>query len=432
MTVPPYTNQVQRYRWSETGRGVTPQPGERVIGAWMYQESERRSPQSKLHNRPAPVWAEDLLRVARAVFVADRDARRDGGADQWTRNLSLSVPVEEHALWQGRPTRLLTALLGTLTGDRWDVTLRAPDQWLTVPQVLPAEQGEVPPEVALFSGGLDSLSWAARRATQQPEVRLVLVNFGERSAKDAQLLAWEEVSALARRAGRQVLLREYSQDVNWPGEGRVRGDSESSTRTRGFLYAATAIRTAATEHAELVHTPENGQIALNPPLTAARSAARSTRSVHPRSLSLLNALIKEVGGEVRVENPLELETKGEVCRAALQAGLSSETLGVTVSCGRRFFGSGRSCGRCWPCLVRRSGLHHAGCGDSTPYELLPWWGSKGVYPDWADLVRWLRGGFGMSDLLADTPLPTGADRRAALDVITRGRAELWRWVRSLE
>lgn len=431
MTVPPYPNQVQRYRWSETGRGATPQPAERVIGAWMYQESEGRSPRHKLHSSPAPVWSEDLLRIARAVFVADRDAKRNRGADRWTRDLSLSVPVEEPALWRGRPTQLLTALLGTLTGDRWDVTLRAPDQWLTVPQVLPAEQGEVPPEVALFSGGLDSLSWAARRASQQPETRLVLISFGENSARDAQSLAWEEVSALARRAGRQVVLREYSQDVNWPGEGRVRGESESSTRTRGFLYVATAIRTAAAEHAELVHTPENGQIALNPPLTAARSAACSTRSVHPQSLYLLNALIGEVEGQVRVVNPLELETKGEVCGAALQAGLSSETLGVTVSCGRRFFGSGRSCGRCWPCLVRRSGLRYAGHGDSTPYEHLPWWGSKGVYPDWVDLVRWLRRDFGMSDLLADTPLPPGADRAAVLDVITRGRAELRDWVRSM-
>lgn len=68
---------------------------------------------------------------------------------------------------------------------------------------------------------------------------------------------------------------------------------------------------------ERVSLPENGQLAINPPLTPGRLGALSTRSARPNTITLLNRAISGVGGTVKVTNPLLDRTKGEVC------GLSS-------------------------------------------------------------------------------------------------------------
>jgi queuosine biosynthesis protein QueC len=189
-----------------------------------------------------------------------------------------------------------------------------------------------------------------------------------------------------------------------------------------------------------VNVPENGQVALNPPLTAARSAACSTRSVHPLTLHHLNALIALISAGasgVRVVNPLAHLTKGGVCRLACSAGLSSLDLAATLSCGKppvrqRHGSRSANCGVCFPCLVRRSGLLQTDGGDLTIYEASPW--SDALSPhrsrDWRALQLWLHTRYTLDDLLADTPLPPSTDTAAVLDVIRRGREELAQFLRS--
>jgi hypothetical protein len=211
---------------------------------------------------------------------------------------------------------------------------------------------------------------------------------------------------------------------------------ETSSRTRGLLYAAGAIRAATAHGVTTVHIPENGQLAVNPPLTPARSAACSTRSVHPWTLGCLNALLTAVGdagSAVRAVNPLARLTKGEVCKAGRDAGLTPSDLESTLSCGKppaRRSGGPRiaNCGVCFPCLVRRSGLLHANGTDRTRYEALPWADDLPLHrgTDWRALQRWLLGRYTLTDVLTDTPLPPDIDPAVAFDLIRRGREELAR------
>ncbi|MFF2187858.1 7-cyano-7-deazaguanine synthase [Streptomyces sp. NPDC058155] len=382
---------------------------------------------------PVPDWAEDLFRVARAAFIADKYVRRTGVRDRWTRRINLAVPVTEHERWQTAAVRThLTALLQTLTGDHWTVDFRP----LTGHQI---EEAMIFPddprasEVALFSGGLDSLSWAATRSRADDPRPLLLVMFREIGLLRLQQRVYKAVQRLD--GPRPVMLLPMSQTPAGDGSGlRL----ETSSRTRGLLYAAGAIRAATAHGVATVHIPENGQVALNPPLTPARSAACSTRSVHPRTLDRLNALITavgDIGSAVRVVNPLAQLTKGEVCKAGRDAGLIPSELESTLSCGkpptRRSGGPPiANCGVCFPCLVRRSGLLHANSTDSTPYESLPWADGLPLErgTDWRALQRWLLGNYTLVDLLTDTPLPpdTDPDPAAAFNLIRRGRKELAR------
>lgn len=286
-------------------------------------------------------------------------------------------------------------------------------------------------EVALFSGGLDSLSWAATRSRADDSRPLLLVMFREIGLLRLQKRVYKAVERLV--GARPVLLLPMSQTPAGDGSG---ARLETSSRTRGLLYAAGAIRAATAHGVGTVHIPENGQLALNPPLTPARSAACSTRSVHPRTLGSLNALLTAVSdteSTVQVVNPLAQLTKGEVCKAGRDAGLTLSDLESTLSCGkpptRRSGGPPiANCGVCFPCLVRRSGLLHANGSDGTRYEALPW--ADGLPldrgADWRALQRWLLGPYTLTDVFTDTPLPPDTDPAVAFDLIRRGREELAR------
>ncbi|MER7321731.1 7-cyano-7-deazaguanine synthase [Streptomyces albidoflavus] len=423
------------FLWWRGPRGDRP-PGDRwtEIGEEAFQEKERRI--TGRHHLPGPVpdWAEDLFRVARAAFIADKYVRRTGARDRWTRRISLAVPVTEHERWQSAAVRThLTALLQILTGDLWHVEFR-PLIGHYVEEAMVSPDDPRASEVALFSGGLDSLSWAAIRSRADDSRPLLLVMFREIGLLRLQQRVYKAVERLD--GARPVLLLPMSQTPAGDGSG---SRLETSSRTRGLLYAAGAIRAATAHGVGTVHIPENGQLALNPPLTPARSAACSTRSVHPRTLGSLNALVTAVSdteSTVQVVNPLAQLTKGEVCKAGRDAGLTPSDLESTLSCGkpptRRSGGPPiANCGVCFPCLVRRSGLLHANGTDDTPYEASPW--ADDLPPDrgadWRALQRWLLGGYTLTDVLTDTPLPPDVDPVAAFDLIRRGRKELERLLR---
>lgn len=420
------------FLWWRGPRGDRPRGGHWMeIGEETFQERERRI--TGRHHLPGPVpdWAEDLFRVARAAFIADKYVRRAGQRDRWTRRISLAVPVTEHERWGSAAVRThLNALLQVLTGDIWNVDFR-PLAGHYIEEAMVSPDDPRASEVALFSGGLDSLSWAATRSRADDSRPLLLVMFREIGLLRLQQRVYKAVERLD--GARPVLLLPMSQTPAGDGSGlRL----ETSSRTRGLLYAAGAVRAATAHGVGIVHIPENGQLALNPPLTPARSAACSTRSVHPRTLGSLNALVTAVSdteSTMQAVNPLARLTKGEVCKAGRDAGLTPSDLESTLSCGkpptRRSGGPPiANCGVCFPCLVRRSGLLHANGTDDTRYEALPWADGLPLErgADWRALQRWLLGRYTLTDVLTDTPLPPETDPALAFDLIRRGREELVR------
>ncbi|MFD3910752.1 7-cyano-7-deazaguanine synthase [Streptomyces sp. NPDC058603] len=422
------------YSWLSRPDAPPPPPPWQPLTDALYWESPRRAPDRRQLLAPAPDWADDIQRVARAVFAADRCTFRKESFDRWTRHIHLSVPVTVPDIWS-RALPHLTSLLTTVTGDRWNVEFRPYDATeLPRSRPLPFGPEDYAREVALFSGGLDSLGWAAQRATVRSPRDLLLVTFEERNFESLQDTVYE---AVLRQSERDLRRLEQSQTVRKPKGATFA--LERSTRSRGLLYAATAVHAAAAERVPVVHIPENGQLALNPPLSAARACACSTRSVHPWTLHHLNRVIAEIAGTpetaVRVVNPFAALTKGEVCAAARDAGLPQEVLEATLSCGtppsRQRGGTPLAhCGLCFPCLVRRSGLLHAYGEDRTPYAAAPWDPSlrPGRTQHWRALQRWLDTPCTVLDVMADTPLPPGAHPAELLSVVERGREELRRLV----
>ena len=323
----------------------------------------------------------------------------------------------------GRPgCGAVCELLQTLTADRWEVTFQpASPVWERQGRVIDDWKAA---EVALFSGGLDSTAFAADLA-RRPGEDMLLVMFYDPPTKSRQEEVFRKIEKIAENSKRTVHRRIASQMVH--GHGRP---LELSSRSRGLLYIATAVYLAAAHGTPRVLLPENGQLAVNLPLTPSRPAACSTRSAHPRTLDLLNQLITALGGDVTVMNPLQNLTKGEVCDLALKAGLTGATLYSTVSCShppRNRNPQGLfHCGWCYACLVRRSGLWHALSADRTGYQHDPWKlpSKDPKAEDLMALLLWLSIPLNSRSLFSDLPLPAEISPADLLPVQHRARKEL--------
>lgn len=71
----------------------------------------------RFFNAPEGIEA-DLLVVAGIVYLVDQLVPRSSFSDNWTRDLSLSIPVANPQLWDSVSEPLADALQ-FLTGDRW-------------------------------------------------------------------------------------------------------------------------------------------------------------------------------------------------------------------------------------------------------------------------------------------------------------------------
>ena len=64
----------------------------------------------------------DFVRIAVAVYAADRTTYRSGGGSDWNqREIDLAVPVSNAAAWTDVASEL-KGVLDFLTGDRWSLS----------------------------------------------------------------------------------------------------------------------------------------------------------------------------------------------------------------------------------------------------------------------------------------------------------------------
>jgi len=283
----------------------------------------------------------DLVDLATAVLIADRSVRRVGAQP---RRISVLIPVRHPRLWRDIASDI-AKLLHVLTDDRFEL------EFCSAPRKPSSKRLGRPPRldrVALFSGGLDSAAAAAVFA-EGDEITGFVSHYVTGIQRINRLLQQIGIAYGRRRPvihagffispGRGVALREHSR------------------RTRSFLFASLATVTAVETGASEIAVCENGPLALNLPLSAAMVP---TRHAHSAFLDAVAGLARRAfGAEIRVVNPFELRTKGEVSRVFTpNPALALQT----TSCWHQQW-SGRGaryghghCGLCLPCLVRRVAL----------------------------------------------------------------------------
>jgi len=308
--------------------------------------------------RQPSVAAFDLLTVALGVTAADTFVSRHRYSDVgWGRDLHVVLPLVNPGPWEDVAPSLVKAL-GFLTGDRWSFEFSAGG----VPAPTPMRRGRVTELggvdcVSLFSGGLDSALGILQLV--QGGARPLLVSHAYRSDDAKQRLVRSRAfPGLPRFAAN---LRPY-----WPASG----GHDTTMRSRSFDFLALAAAGASAVPTDRVgrmalYVPENGFIAINPPMTSRRIGSLSTRTTHPHYLRLVQEIFDGLGVAVTIKNPHEFDTKGEMVERWKATPTFRAMAGDTVSCGK-WKRRNMQCGRCLPCLIRRASFHTAGIPDPTP------------------------------------------------------------------
>jgi len=297
----------------------------------------------------------DLLAIALSVVVADGVAKRNASPDGWTRELELNVALHEPSRWAPFADSISQAL-AFLTTDRWSLTFRGGGDLPDAPKTPRYPSADA---VALLSGGLDSLVGAIDLTAQGH--RLLSVSHTVRGDAEKQ-------ARFARLIGSGL---DHLQ-VNHNASTR-RGLKETSQRSRSLIFLAFAVLAAtATQRYRdgeciPVFVCENGFIAINPPLTAARIGSLSTRTAHPDFLGRIQEILDGTGLRIAITNPYAERTKGEMLRNCLDQDLLSDEAVVSTSCGRFQRFNYTHCGRCVPCQIRRAAFLAWGRHDATAY-----------------------------------------------------------------
>lgn len=318
------------------------------IGHSLLQTIER------MQLAPAPrAW--DLLSIALGVVAADHACLRGASPDGWTREIELSVAVSDPKFWAGQ-TSGLESILRFLTGDIWQVSF-------TEGGISPKPPKHAKPRdetmACLLSGGLDSLVGAIDLSAQGESP--LLVSQVSQGDKEHQSYFAQQVCG----DGHHLQLNHI---VKTPGE------SETSQRPRSFVFlaygvlAATGLKSYSPSGSVTLVIPENGFISLNIPLTPLRLGSLSTRTTHPAFIAGFQAVLDAAGLRVKLSNPYQFKTKGEMLSGCKNQKLLQKLAGSSTSCGRYARSGFMHCGRCVPCLIRRAAFHRWNSGDTTDYK----------------------------------------------------------------
>ncbi len=118
----------------------------------------------------------------------------------------------------------------------------------------------------------------------------------------------------------------------------------------------------------VIYIAENGQMAINLPLTQARIGAFSTHTAHPEVLAKVEKFFSKVLNlSVHIFNPYVHKTKAEVVKIVWDNVRTA--IPTTISCWKtsRMTGDATHCGICIPCIVRKIAIESHGT-DPTKYE----------------------------------------------------------------
>lgn len=319
----------------------------------------------------------DFLTISLAVTAADsviyRNKKNKFGEyeseNNWARRLEIELPLLEPKYWN-KVKSDLEATLGFLTGDQWIFAFT--EGGLSAPEPIDIDDGRGGNTqlmwesmhglnaVSLFSGGLDSAIGALDFINGNTNIKPLLISHKYTKDNDKQKQLLPFLNGKYSRFG----LNFYPQRLG----GGIDNPNETTMRGRSFSFIAIAvIGLMALREANLnkdiktIYIPENGYIALNPPLTRRRIGSLSTRTTHPYYLSKLQNILNEVGFNIEFNNPYEFKTKGEMLKECKDQISLKKVIPITVSCSAWHRDpKGMQCGTCVPCLIRRASIYKAG------------------------------------------------------------------------
>lgn len=310
----------------------------------------------------------DALEVAAYVYCADQHGPRgstklsEAGAS-WRRALRFTIPVRCPDIWSRQAVKdALTETLDFLSDDWFEFEFVPATAPLAQPsEYFPSLVSKVQPpdEIALFSGGLDSLAGAIETMASRKRAVLVGHHSSETMFSVQKQLVWHLNHTDRLTRAQFVPVRVTNADVR---------PKETSQRTRSFLFATLAFVLARMFGKDSFTFFENGVVSFNLSIAGDVLGGRATRTTHPRAIRGFEAIFSLLAEcPVTIRSPLLWSTKKEIVQHVVRAGLA-QLLPHSVSCAHLRVGTRqvRHCGVCSQCIDRRFAVLAAGAGEFEP------------------------------------------------------------------
>jgi len=314
----------------------------------------------------------DLFLVSALVYGVDNLLdRRYYSNDGWARELKVIFPVYHLDIWHGQE-RLLEDALKFLTGDYWEIGfvqntitpmyLMKGRRWKKYIRRFNVNKIKT---TSLFSGGLDSLIGVIDEleSLNNDEEILLVSHFDFKSpgpSRDQEILF-----AKLKLQYQKKINNNWIQTKLALSRTTLNGDTfqvEGNYRSRSFFFIGLGCYLSPSNN---LIVPENGTISINYPLTPSRVSSLSTRTTHPFVIDKLQNLIDNLGIDVKLKNPYNFDTKGEMVKNCSNYDFLVDISENSTSCGKPGHNSSwvnkntNHCGVCMPCIYRRASLNKA-------------------------------------------------------------------------
>jgi 7-cyano-7-deazaguanine synthase in queuosine biosynthesis len=320
--------------------------------------------QKRQHNLSALLA--DCIDLALAVAVADRLSTRTGNR-RCGIHICLPVRQLEH-FGSAQTQQLLQEILDWYTQDQWTFHFSPRSHYGHRAEIQPALFSSPPDshtEVALWSGGLDSLAGLYSRL-KSGEASTHYILFGTGANTYIYRKQQEAALAIARLfPGRTTLV----QIPLWLDKTRKLG-KHPLQRSRGFVFLFLGAVCAALEGQRVLFSYENGIGAINLPFSQAEVGLDHSRSVHPVSLIRMGEFTSHLfGSPFTFQNPFFFQTKAQMCADLTTSPAFEQLVLSTLTCDRYRRERPQQCGRCSSCLLRRQAIAVLNIEDPTPYTM---------------------------------------------------------------
>lgn len=219
--------------------------------------------------------------------------------------------------------------------------------------------------VVLLSGGLDSATVLAMARAQGHDCHCLSVDYGQRHR--AELVAAARVAKALGAASHRTLtldLRAFGGSaltdsaIDVPVDGVAPGIPVTYVPARNTIMLSLALAWAEVLGAQDIHCGVNA---------VDYSGYPDCRPEYIKAFEAMANLATKAaveGARLTVHAPLIALTKAGIIRAGADLGVD---YGLTVSCYQAD-DTGRACGVCDSCRLRREGFAAAGIADPTPYR----------------------------------------------------------------
>jgi len=295
----------------------------------------------------------DILYFTSIIYAIDKLIPRVEANDNWSRDITVSIPVSNKELWKTAIEPLKLAL-DFLTSDNWILLFED----IQEPYYTNRDRRLLPDvyfyTVCLFSGGLDSLAGVIDTIDEKDNILLVSHIDGSGASMPIQKPLIRKIkNAYPDKNIEQSVFRVYTNNNN----------KETTTRGRSILFHGLALFHSINLEVKEVIASENGVISINLPLTPSRTCSNSTKTMHPYFLKMFQDALTILNIDVQINNPYLLKTKGEMLLENRNPQLVRELATKTLSCshgGGHTKGWNRqsyNCGYCIPCTIRRASIH---------------------------------------------------------------------------